>query len=61
MLSYQDASVFLVCFSVMSPSSIQSILHKWLPEIRQIAPDTPGNLFDLPIFIGSDQSIQCGH
>jgi Ras family protein U len=41
LLSYNESSVFLLCFSVMSPPTLQSILTKWLPEVRAVAPETP--------------------
>jgi Ras family protein U len=41
LLSYNESNVFLLCYSVMSPASLQSILAKWLPEVRAVAPDTP--------------------
>ena len=33
--------MFLLCFSVMSHSSLQSVLHKWLPEVQSTSPDVP--------------------
>ena len=33
-LSYGLTDVFLVCFSVVSPSSFENVRSKWLPEIR---------------------------
>ncbi|CAN7996436.1 unnamed protein product [Ixodes hexagonus] len=37
-LSYQDASVVLLCFHVGSPESLQNVLHKWFPEVRKHCP-----------------------
>jgi len=37
---YSKANVFLLCFSVISPSSMESIAEKWLPEIKKYAPPT---------------------
>uniref|UniRef100_A0A7E4VZL7 Rho-related GTP-binding protein RhoU n=1 Tax=Panagrellus redivivus TaxID=6233 RepID=A0A7E4VZL7_PANRE len=41
LLSYNEANVFLLCFSVMSEASLQSVIYKWLPEVRALAPDVP--------------------
>uniref|UniRef100_A0A8C6AYG8 Ras homolog family member V n=1 Tax=Monodon monoceros TaxID=40151 RepID=A0A8C6AYG8_MONMO len=40
-LCYPDTDVFLVCFSVVQPSSFQNITEKWLPEIRTHNPQAP--------------------
>ena len=33
--------MFLVCYSVISPSTFTNITNKWIPEIRHHCPDTP--------------------
>uniref|UniRef100_A0A8D0HGB9 Uncharacterized protein n=1 Tax=Sphenodon punctatus TaxID=8508 RepID=A0A8D0HGB9_SPHPU len=38
---YPKADVFLLCFSVVAPTSFQNISTKWLPEIRQHCPSVP--------------------
>ena len=40
-LSYQQTDVFLLCFSVTSPASLENIKSKWLPEIQRYAPGVP--------------------
>jgi small GTP-binding protein len=40
-LSYPMANVFLVCFSVVSPTSYESVAAKWIPELRHHAPNAP--------------------
>eukprot|EP01027_Heterolobosea_sp_BB2_P022379 GEZU01032944.1.p1 GENE.GEZU01032944.1~~GEZU01032944.1.p1 ORF type:complete len:195 (-),score=77.78 GEZU01032944.1:31-615(-) len=40
-LSYPDTHVFLVCFSVVNPSSFHNVKSKWYPELQQHAPDVP--------------------
>ncbi|XP_015785514.1 ras-related C3 botulinum toxin substrate 1 [Tetranychus urticae] len=40
-LSYPQTDVFIICYSVVSPSSFDNILTKWYPEIRHHCPDTP--------------------
>jgi len=39
-LSYPATDVFLVCFSVDSPTSLENVENKWLPEITKFCPDT---------------------
>ena len=40
-LSYPETNVFLVCFSVVSPSSYENAKEKWVPEIQSHCPKTP--------------------
>uniref|UniRef100_A0A7S4IGK0 RING-type domain-containing protein n=1 Tax=Vannella robusta TaxID=1487602 RepID=A0A7S4IGK0_9EUKA len=37
-LSYPQTDVFLVCFSLVSPSSFENISSKWVPEIQHHCP-----------------------
>jgi len=34
-LCYNQANVFILCFSVVVPSSFQSLMTKWIPEIKR--------------------------
>jgi len=34
-LSYTGTDVFIICFSLFSPSSFENVIKKWFPEIRQ--------------------------
>eukprot|EP00002_Diphylleia_rotans_P012274 TRINITY_DN23_c0_g3_i1.p1 TRINITY_DN23_c0_g3~~TRINITY_DN23_c0_g3_i1.p1 ORF type:complete len:194 (+),score=39.49 TRINITY_DN23_c0_g3_i1:85-666(+) len=40
-LSYPQTDVFLICFSLISPSSYENVKAKWVPEVRHHAPKTP--------------------
>ena len=40
-LSYTKTDVFIVCYSVRSPTSLENVTAKWLPEIRAHCPNTP--------------------
>ncbi|KAL9648772.1 hypothetical protein ABK040_003707 [Willaertia magna] len=40
-LSYQGANVFLVCYSVDSPTSLDNVKNKWIKEVRKHRPETP--------------------
>ncbi|XP_041035134.1 ras homolog family member Ub [Carcharodon carcharias] len=38
---YHKTDAFLLCFSVVSPSSFQNVMEKWMPEIRHHCPAAP--------------------
>jgi len=40
-LSYPQTDVFLMCFSTVSPASLENIKAKWYPEISHHCPTTP--------------------
>ncbi|XP_066269462.1 cdc42 homolog [Branchiostoma lanceolatum] len=40
-LAYPMTSVFLVCYSVMNPTSFANVREKWIPELRHYQPDAP--------------------
>lgn len=40
-LCYPGTDVFLLCFSVVSPTSFHNIVEKWLPELRLHASKVP--------------------
>lgn len=40
-LSYPDADVFMVCFSIIDPYSFKRIQTKWLKELSEYSPQTP--------------------
>ncbi|KAL4238474.1 hypothetical protein ACF0H5_003182 [Mactra antiquata] len=40
-LCYPETNVFLLCFSVMCPTSFHNVIDKWAPEIRRHCPDAP--------------------
>ncbi|XP_061418896.1 rho-related GTP-binding protein RhoA-C-like isoform X2 [Lethenteron reissneri] len=50
-LSYPDADVILMCFSIDSPDSLDNIPEKWTPEVKHFCPNVPiilvGNKKDL--------------
>ncbi|KAI9595634.1 rac gtpase [Syncephalis fuscata] len=51
-LSYPQTDVFLICFSLVAPSSFENVRTKWYPEITHHAPNIPvilvGTKLDLP-------------
>ncbi|KAL0480275.1 Rac1 [Acrasis kona] len=40
-LSYPETDCFVLCYSVVNPTSLYNLEHKWLPEVRQYCPGTP--------------------
>ncbi|KAF2348480.1 Small GTPase superfamily [Trinorchestia longiramus] len=40
-LCYPGSDVFLVCFSVVSPTSFHNVKEKWLPELNRHWPGAP--------------------
>eukprot|EP00005_Dracoamoeba_jomungandri_P005168 CAMPEP_0174261392 /NCGR_PEP_ID=MMETSP0439-20130205/11401_1 /TAXON_ID=0 /ORGANISM="Stereomyxa ramosa, Strain Chinc5" /LENGTH=194 /DNA_ID=CAMNT_0015345857 /DNA_START=73 /DNA_END=657 /DNA_ORIENTATION=+ len=40
-LSYANANVFLICFSVVNPVSLENVTSKWYPEISHFSPNVP--------------------
>jgi len=40
-LSYPQTDVFLIAFSIISPSSFDNVKSKWWPEIQHHAPGVP--------------------
>merc|ERR1711936_1073435 len=53
-LSYPQTDVFLVCFSVVSPSSFENVKEKWVPEITHHCPRTPFLLVGTKIDLRDD-------
>ncbi|KAJ5072105.1 hypothetical protein M0811_09485 [Anaeramoeba ignava] len=54
-LSYPQTDVFLICFSLISPSSFESVRDKWIPEIKRFCPDIPFILVGLKLDLRDDQ------
>src|SRR6478752_2900388 len=40
-LSYPQTDVFLMCFSIISPSSFENVSAKWYPEVHHHCPNAP--------------------
>jgi len=40
-LSYPQTDVFFICASISSPSSLENVKSKWVPEITHHCPNTP--------------------
>ncbi|ESO82046.1 hypothetical protein LOTGIDRAFT_223513 [Lottia gigantea] len=40
-LSYSEADLVMVCFSVTDMESLENVVSKWLPEVREYCPKQP--------------------
>jgi Ras-related C3 botulinum toxin substrate 1 len=40
-LSYTQTDVFVICFSLVSPTSLENVQNIWIPEIKEYCPTTP--------------------
>jgi len=40
-LTYDDVDVFIVCYAINSPISLENVRKKWIPEIRSHSRRTP--------------------
>ncbi|XP_065575922.1 ras-related C3 botulinum toxin substrate 1-like isoform X1 [Artemia franciscana] len=56
-LSYPQTDVFLICFSVISPSSYENVTSKWYPEIKHHCPDAPIILVGTKIDLRDDKDM----
>jgi len=56
-LCYPKTNVFLLCFSVVCPTSFHNISEKWLPEIRKNCPKAPLVLVGTQTDLRSDVKI----
>ncbi|KAH6917309.1 small GTPase Rac1 [Coprinopsis sp. MPI-PUGE-AT-0042] len=56
-LSYPQTDVFIICFSVVAPSSYENIQSKWFPEINHHSPGTPIVLVGTKLDLREDPTI----
>ena len=56
-LSYPQTDIFLVCFSVTSPTSLDNVRHKWYPEITHCCPGIPFVLVGLQTDLRDDARV----
>lgn len=57
-LSYTNTDIFIVCYSVRSPTSLENVTAKWVPEIRAHCPNTPFLLVGTQCDVRTDKSEQ---
>lgn len=56
-LSYTDADMFLLCFSVVNPTSLLNITTKWVPEIEKHNPGAMKILVGTKADLRSDEDV----
>lgn len=56
-LSYSDANIFLVCFSVTSQVSFENVKSKWLPELARHQPGVPTLLIGTKSDLRTDPDV----
>jgi len=54
-LSYPQTNIFLVCYSVVMPTSYENVKQKWVPEIAHHAPGIPY------ILVGTQTDLRDDH
>ncbi|KAJ6249766.1 protein racg [Anaeramoeba flamelloides] len=54
-LSYPGTDIFLMMFSSISPTSLENIKYKWLPEVREHCAETPFMLVCTKLDLREDQ------
>jgi len=59
-LSYGNADVFLLCFSVVGPTSYENVSSKWFNEIRHYCPQTPILLIGTKTDLRADEETLAG-
>ena len=56
-LSYPDADVFILCFSIVSPDSLDNIQQKWVPELSHFAEGVPKLLVGCKTDLRTDEDL----
>ena len=54
-LSYPLTDVFIICYSVISPSSYENVVAKWYPEISHHCPSAPVLLVGTKVDLRDDK------
>jgi len=56
-LCYPQTDVFLMCFSIISPSSFENIKIRWYPELQHHCPGTPCLLVGTKLDLRDDAAV----
>ncbi|CAB4391091.1 Rho type small GTPase [Rhizophagus irregularis] len=59
-LSYPDAHVILICYSIDSIDSLENIEEKWYPEVKSFCPNLPIILVGNKTDLRNDQNVNNG-
>lgn len=57
-LSYPETDIFLLCFSIVDPTSFENISAKWYPEAMHHCPNTPVLLVGTKADLQKDQNTK---
>lgn len=57
-LSYPQTDVFIICYSIIAPSSLDNVKSKWAPELQHHAPNVPRILVGTKSDLRQDTSAQ---
>ncbi|XP_054787785.1 rac-like GTP-binding protein RAC1 [Prosopis cineraria] len=60
-LSYPEADVVLLAFSLMSKASYENVAKKWVPELRHFAPGVPIILVGTKLDLRDDKQFLLNH
>ena len=55
-LSYPNSDVFLICFSVVRPASLENVKVKWYPEVNHHCSDVPIILVGTKVDLREDKA-----
>ena len=56
-VTYPQTDVFIICYSVVSPASLENVISKWEPEITHHCPSTPCILVGTKIDLRDDENM----
>ena len=56
-LSYRETDVFIICFSVDCPKSLENVKAKWYPEVQRYCPNTPIILVATKVDLRDDREV----
>ncbi len=56
-MSYPHTNVFMLCYSTVDPETVKNLERKWIPEIRQHAPEAPIILIGTKIDMREHRSV----
>ncbi|XP_060095141.1 ras-related C3 botulinum toxin substrate 1-like [Heteronotia binoei] len=54
-LFYTETDIVLLCFSLVSPGSLENVRTKWYPEVRHHCPNTPVILVGTKLDLRTDE------
>jgi small GTP-binding protein len=56
-LSLPETDVFVVCYSVVNPTSFKNVKTNWIPEIKKTCPNAPIILVGTKIDLREDKNV----